>query len=216
MTNDNNMPHRSGDGPYSATNSEGEAPQIGSAAFASPIQLYVVILVTVFLGEAFVMLLLSVLPPLTTGMEAMADALLLTFIASPFLYFLGFQGAASLLVPAEGESTIYVYGVNYEQAKAQSKRFRVELVRADENLLAKIAKQQGKSVAEVTRQLIDLGLAALGQDDEFNRRALALRKAEALRHRLQKRHGGPLKIDVSADLEHIRERHDERIADSGR
>jgi hypothetical protein len=96
------------------------------------------------------------------------------------------------------------------------KRVQMLLEPRQHYALANIAKQQGKSVAEVTRQLIDLGLATLGQDDEFTRRALALRKAEALRHRLQERHGGPLKIDVSADLEHIRERRDERIANSGR
>ena len=57
------------------------------------------------------------------------------------LYFLGFPGTTALLVPAEGECTVYVYGVNYEQAKAQRKSFKVELVKAGENLMAKIAKQ---------------------------------------------------------------------------
>jgi Xaa-Pro aminopeptidase len=56
-------------------------------------------------------------------------------------YFLGFPGTAALLVPPDGECTVYVYGVNYEQAKAQGKGFNVELVRADENLLGKIANQ---------------------------------------------------------------------------
>jgi Xaa-Pro aminopeptidase len=56
-------------------------------------------------------------------------------------YFLGFPGTTALLVPSEGESTVYVYGVNYEQAKAQGSGFKVELVKADENLMAKIAKQ---------------------------------------------------------------------------
>ena len=36
---------------------------------------------------------------------------------------------------------MYVYGVNYEQAKAEGKAFKVELVRGDENLMAKIAAQ---------------------------------------------------------------------------
>jgi Xaa-Pro aminopeptidase len=57
------------------------------------------------------------------------------------LYFLGFPGITALLIPPEGESTVYVYGVNYEQAKAQSKGFNVQLVRGDENLMAKIAAQ---------------------------------------------------------------------------
>ena len=57
------------------------------------------------------------------------------------LYFLGFPGTSALLVPAAGECIAYVYGVNYEQAKAMGKGFKVELVKADENLMAKIVKQ---------------------------------------------------------------------------
>ena len=59
------------------------------------------------------------------------------------LYFTGFSGASALLIPRDGEATIYVYGVNYEQAKAEGKNFNVELVGRDENLIAKIA---GKAV----------------------------------------------------------------------
>lgn len=57
------------------------------------------------------------------------------------LYFAGFPGAACLLIPRNGESVLYVYGVNYEQAKAEGKGFRVELVKRDENLAAKVAAQ---------------------------------------------------------------------------
>jgi Xaa-Pro aminopeptidase len=65
----------------------------------------------------------------------------LIFNSANLLYFLGFPGTSALLVSADGESTIYVYGVNYEQAKAEGKGFKVELVKGDENLMAKIAKQ---------------------------------------------------------------------------
>jgi Xaa-Pro aminopeptidase len=65
----------------------------------------------------------------------------LIFNSTNLLYFTGFTGATSLLIPADGESTLYVYGVNYEQAKAKTKDFRVELVKGNENLMAKIAKQ---------------------------------------------------------------------------
>ncbi len=54
------------------------------------------------------------------------------------LYLSGFSGAVSMLIPRDGESTIYVYDVNYEQAKAESKGFRVELVQRGESLLAKL------------------------------------------------------------------------------
>jgi Xaa-Pro dipeptidase len=65
----------------------------------------------------------------------------LIFNWANMLYFAGFPGAVSLLIPRDGENTIYVYGVNYEQAKAEGKGFRVELVKRDENLMAKIAEK---------------------------------------------------------------------------
>jgi len=57
------------------------------------------------------------------------------------LYFLGFPGTSALLVPSDGECTVYVYGVNYEQAKAEGKGFSVQLVNGDENLMGKTAAQ---------------------------------------------------------------------------
>jgi Xaa-Pro dipeptidase len=65
----------------------------------------------------------------------------LIFNGANMLYFLGFPGTSALFIPAEGEYIVYVYGVNYEQAKAQGKGFNVQLVKADENLMAKIAAQ---------------------------------------------------------------------------
>jgi Xaa-Pro aminopeptidase len=56
------------------------------------------------------------------------------------LYLAGFSGAAAMLIPRDDEGTIYVYDVNYEQAKAESKGFNVELVERDESLLAKLMK----------------------------------------------------------------------------
>jgi Xaa-Pro aminopeptidase len=54
----------------------------------------------------------------------------LIFNSANMLYFLGFPGTSALLVPANGESTLYVYGVNYEQTKTEGKGFKVELVDA--------------------------------------------------------------------------------------
>jgi len=54
-------------------------------------------------------------------------------------YFSGVQGASYLFVPEKGESTIYVSGTNYEQAKADGKGFRVELIKPDEDFADKIA-----------------------------------------------------------------------------
>ncbi|MFB3887910.1 MAG: M24 family metallopeptidase [Candidatus Bathyarchaeia archaeon] len=57
------------------------------------------------------------------------------------LYFLGFPGTSALLIPPNGESIVYVYSVNYEQAKAEGKGFNIQLVKGDENLMEKIAQQ---------------------------------------------------------------------------
>jgi Xaa-Pro aminopeptidase len=65
----------------------------------------------------------------------------LIFNSTNQLYFLGFPGSTTLFVPADGESTVYVYGVNYEQAKAMGKGFNVQLVKPEENFFVKIAKQ---------------------------------------------------------------------------
>jgi len=68
------------------------------------------------------------------------DGFLITNEAN-LLYFTGFPGAACLLIPKTGKGIIYVYGVNYEQAKAEGKAFKVELVKYGENLLDKIVAQ---------------------------------------------------------------------------
>lgn len=56
------------------------------------------------------------------------------------LYFTGSCGASCLLVPREGENILYTYGVNYEQVKAEAGGFKVELVKREENLMAKVAE----------------------------------------------------------------------------
>ena len=65
----------------------------------------------------------------------------LVFRNANLTYFTGFSGASALLIPENGENIVYVYGVNYEQAKAELTEFRVELVERGENLMGKIAKQ---------------------------------------------------------------------------
>lgn len=61
------------------------------------------------------------------------------FNEANLLYFSGFPGAACLLVSKNGENTAYVYGVNYEQAKAEGKGLTVELVKRGEKLFKKAA-----------------------------------------------------------------------------
>jgi Xaa-Pro dipeptidase len=78
----------------------------------------------------------------------------LIFNSANLIYLTGFSGASALLIPKDGESTVYVYNVNYEQAKAEGKAFRVELVKRNENLMAKIAKQA--SAFEIKRLVVDV------------------------------------------------------------
>ncbi|MGB8780527.1 MAG: aminopeptidase P family protein [Candidatus Bathyarchaeia archaeon] len=57
---------------------------------------------------------------------------------SNLFYLTGTPGAACLLIPKKGENTIYVYGVNFEQTKAEAKGFKVELLKRGEKLGEKI------------------------------------------------------------------------------
>jgi diguanylate cyclase (GGDEF)-like protein len=55
--------------------------------FASPVRIFLITLLAIFLGEAFVMFLLRLLPPLTPGHEAFVDSLMLVFIVFPVMVF---------------------------------------------------------------------------------------------------------------------------------
>ncbi len=55
-------------------------------------------------------------------------------------YFTNAIGAARLLVPAEGENVLYVYGVNYEAAKETAKECRVNLLKRGEDAEEEAAK----------------------------------------------------------------------------
>jgi Xaa-Pro dipeptidase len=65
------------------------------------------------------------------------------FIANEYnlLYFTGCPGLACSLIPKKGQATAYVYGVNYEQAKAETKGFQVKLMKRGQNLMTEVAKQ---------------------------------------------------------------------------
>ncbi len=58
-------------------------------------------------------------------------------------YFTGFLGGSTLLVPLEGESVLFVFGVNYEAAKEEAKNAKVELVRSGEDLHGRLADKVG-------------------------------------------------------------------------
>jgi Xaa-Pro dipeptidase len=65
----------------------------------------------------------------------------LIFNGANLTYLTGFSGASALLIPENGESVVYVYGVNYSHAKAELTGVTVELVKRGEDLMDKIAKQ---------------------------------------------------------------------------
>ncbi|MCJ7422718.1 Xaa-Pro peptidase family protein [Candidatus Bathyarchaeota archaeon] len=70
---------------------------------------------------------------------------LLVFNAANQIYLTGVSGEtaratlACVMISKKGENIIYVYNVNYEQAKAEGKGFRVELVKRREDLVAQIS-----------------------------------------------------------------------------
>jgi hypothetical protein len=69
--------------------------------------------------------------------------------------------------------------------------------------LREIAQSQGKSVAQVARQALDLGLQALQQENLMIRQQAALERAERLRQSMPM-----LQLDVVQDLHQMREERD--------
>jgi Xaa-Pro dipeptidase len=57
------------------------------------------------------------------------------------IYFTNFSGATALLIPQDGEPTLYVSGTNYQQAKAEVKGLNIELIKRGESVMQKIAAQ---------------------------------------------------------------------------
>ncbi|MGD6809160.1 MAG: M24 family metallopeptidase [Candidatus Bathyarchaeia archaeon] len=55
-------------------------------------------------------------------------------------YFTGFSGATALLIPQDGESTLYVSGTNFEQAKHEVKNAKIEKLKRGEKLFQKISQ----------------------------------------------------------------------------
>ena len=72
--------------------------------------------------------------------------------------------------------------------------------------LSELAKAQGKSVAEVTRQAIDAGLETLSIREQHVRLLAALEAARKLRDSMPM-----LDIDVVADIRQMREERDNEL-----
>lgn len=82
----------------------------------------------------------------------------LVFNDANSLYFTGLPGASCLFIPKNYENILYVYNVNYEQAKAKGKGFRVEVVKHAANLMVKIAKQaKSYKIKNLAVDMLSLG-----------------------------------------------------------
>ena len=81
--------------------------------------------------------------------------------------------------------------------------------------LAQIARQEGRSMSDVARELIELGLAARNETPEmvWRRRDRALARAAQLRAAIQRRRGGqPLDLDIAELVRSMREERDAAIS----
>lgn len=78
-------------------------------------------------------------------------------------------------------------------------------------MLAELAKTRGKSIAEITRQAIDVGLAQLAQDNPQARMLAALEAARQLRQSMRDRNGHALGTDVVEEIRQMREERDEEL-----
>lgn len=77
----------------------------------------------------------------------------LVFNSTNLRWLTDFSGASALLIPRNGESVVYVYGVNYSQARAELSDITIELVRHGEDLMNKIVKKS--SALNIERMAAD-------------------------------------------------------------
>ncbi len=81
----------------------------------------------------------------------------LVFNESNLVYFTGAHGTTALLIPRDGEGIVFVYGVNYEQAKAEAKGSTALLVNRGDSLMAKIAQSaQNQGVRKLALDSISI------------------------------------------------------------
>jgi PAS domain-containing protein len=67
------------------------APYMTAAGYLTPAQLLALTALAIFVAEAVIMFLMPLIGPIPMVFEAILDAVLLTVLASPFLYFLLFR-----------------------------------------------------------------------------------------------------------------------------
>ena len=87
------------------------------------------------------------------------------------------------------------------------KRVHLPIELRQHSALTKIAQKEGRSMADVTRQVIDLGLGVLERNDEFAQRAEALHRAKQIRDSMPMQ-----EVDGIEYLRRMREARDEQIS----
>ena len=89
---------------------------------------------------------------------------------------------------------------------------------AQHKLLARLARQKKRSLSDVAREALALGLQALTGSPEahWKRRTTALGRADRLRQTMRRRRGRPLQVDIAALIDETREERNAAIIRSGR
>jgi len=93
-------------------------------------------------------------------------------------------------------------------------RAQILIEQKQRKTLAQIARAEGRSMSDVARELIRLGLEARNDSPEarWRRREKALERAAQLRAEIRERNGGkPLELDSVALLQSAREERDAAI-----
>jgi len=66
---------------------EYQPADITKERYSSPVKLFAITMVSIFVVEAVIMLILNILPPMSLHIEMLLDAFLLSFLVFPVLYF---------------------------------------------------------------------------------------------------------------------------------
>ena len=94
-------------------------------------------------------------------------------------------------------------------------RAQILIEQGQRKTLAQIARQEGRSMSDVARELIRLGLEARNETPEmvWRRRDRALARAAQLRDAIRRRRGGqPIDLDVAELVRTMREERDAAIS----
>jgi Xaa-Pro dipeptidase len=102
------------------------------------------------------------------------------FNPSNLTYFTNFQAATALYIPQEGQATLYVSTVNYEQAKAEVKDFNIEPIKRGESCFNKIAAQRPRKLGVDTlsfesHRMLSRAIGGEDQIEPINSLVLQLR-----------------------------------------